>query len=719
MSNHIAFERWNTAKAFRVFLVLLAIGVLMVGGAVQADPHPDQSVNVAVISSTSVINGGAFPTNTTGPTGSFTDFHFYTLAVASVGAIALGPGGVCGPVGCDTVLLNVASSGMSCSINRLSAAQKADLVSFVYNGGKLIIYDSECSAQDYSWLPFPFTTSNPGAQGARGTLTITEENYLSTSDPADIHYVNAVSVATGTDAVGDMNVMTTFDPNWYLDMSGTNVLGVTGPVHTYALHGAGVILYNGLDVDYMNSGTAPTSASPAGNLAKIWLQELQVPFNPTPPEALPGGVTVVGITLTPASATNEVGQDHTVTPRLTDLLGAPQPSIPVAFSVTSGPNAGTAGTCSPDSGCTTDANGEISFTYTGVNGIGTDEIQACFSNQTGQTICSQRVTKEWIITNEPPVAEADGPYTVEEGGAATLDGSGSWDPDGGALTHAWDLDSDGVYETPGVSPEFSAASLDGPDMHTVGLQVCDPDGLCDAATATVEVTNVPPAADAGMDQTVFRNDVADLVGSWTDPAGALDEPYAWTWDLDGDGVADQSGIALYSVTIAQSTVFADEGVYMLTFGVTDKDGGRDDDSLVVIVLNRPPDCSGAAPSRALIWPVNHQFVPVQVMGVTDPEGDPVAITITGIWQDEPVDTYGDGRFTPDGMGVGMSTAQVRAERAGTPKVPGNGRVYHIYFSADDGRGGVCMGEVRVAVPHDQNKPAVDDGALFDSTLLAP
>jgi hypothetical protein len=30
-----------------------------------------------------------------------------------------------------------------------------------------------------------------------------------------------------------------------------------------------------------------------------------------------------------------------------------------------------------------------------------------------------------------------------------------------------------------------------------------------------------------------------------------------------------------------------------------------------------------------------------------------------------------------------------------------------------------MGEVQVAVPHDQNKPAIDDGALYDSTLLTP
>jgi hypothetical protein len=136
-------------------------------------------------------------------------------------------------------------------------------------------------------------------------------------------------------------------------------------------------------------------------------------------------------------------------------------------------------------------------------------------------------------------------------------------------------------------------------------------------------------------------------------------------------------------------------------------------------MNEPPDCSLAYPSVTALWPANHKFAPIDVLGVTDPDSDEVSITVTGIWQDEPVDSYGDGRFTPDGMGTGTSTAQVRAERAGTPRVPGNGRVYHISFSADDGYGGVCMGEVRVAVPHDQNKPAVDDGALYDSTLLAP
>lgn len=133
-------------------------------------------------------------------------------------------------------------------------------------------------------------------------------------------------------------------------------------------------------------------------------------------------------------------------------------------------------------------------------------------------------------------------------------------------------------------------------------------------------------------------------------------------------------------------------------------------------MNEPPDCTQAYPSVARLWPPNHQFVPINVMGVTDPDGDPVSVTVTSIFQDEPVDTFGDGRFTPDGMGVGTATASVRAERAGTVYVPGNGRVYHIGFSAADGQGGTCSGTVLVSVPHNEYRPAIDGGGLYDSTI---
>jgi hypothetical protein len=127
--------------------------------------------------------------------------------------------------------------------------------------------------------------------------------------------------------------------------------------------------------------------------------------------------------------------------------------------------------------------------------------------------------------------------------------------------------------------------------------------------------------------------------------------------------------------------------------------------------NRPPDCSGAVANPDVMWPPNHKLVPVEILGVTDPDGDPVAITVTGITQDEPTNGQGDGDTSPDGVGVGTSQPQVRAERAGTR----NGRVYVISFRADDGKGGSCNGSVKVSIPHDKKGTAIDDGQTYDST----
>ncbi len=111
--------------------------------------------------------------------------------------------------------------------------------------------------------------------------------------------------------------------------------------------------------------------------------------------------------------------------------------------------------------------------------------------------------------------------------------------------------------------------------------------------------------------------------------------------------------------------------------------------------------------------------------MTDPEGNALTITVTSIWQDELLDSTGDGRFTPDGSGVGTSTAWIRAERNGVGnKMAGNGRVYVINFTANDGKGGTCDGSVSWTVPHDQGQraTAIDDGPVsgyYDSTGVIP
>jgi hypothetical protein len=114
-----------------------------------------------------------------------------------------------------------------------------------------------------------------------------------------------------------------------------------------------------------------------------------------------------------------------------------------------------------------------------------------------------------------------------------------------------------------------------------------------------------------------------------------------------------------------------------------------------------------------LWPPNHKFRPISITGVTDPEGESVSITISSIFQDEPVDGDDDGSTSPDGTGIGASQAKVRAERSGVA----NGRVYHISFVAEDINGNSCTGTVKVGVPLSNGSgPAIDDGALYDSTV---
>jgi streptogramin lyase len=134
--------------------------------------------------------------------------------------------------------------------------------------------------------------------------------------------------------------------------------------------------------------------------------------------------------------------------------------------------------------------------------------------------------------------------------------------------------------------------------------------------------------------------------------------------------------------------------------------------LAVAVGNEAPNCSKAAPSQASLWPPNHKFEQISILGVTDPEGGGTGIRITGIRQDEHVDDKADGNTTPDGQGVGTTTAEVRAERSGK----GDGRVYHISFTATDPGGLSCNGTVQVGVPHDKKDTPVDGGPDYDSTV---
>ncbi len=121
------------------------------------------------------------------------------------------------------------------------------------------------------------------------------------------------------------------------------------------------------------------------------------------------------------------------------------------------------------------------------------------------------------------------------------------------------------------------------------------------------------------------------------------------------------------------------------------------------------DCDSAYPSTSSVWPPNHKFQNIEIVGVSG-SGEK-NIEVLCIRQDEQLNSTGDGNTEYDGAGVGTASASIRRERKGNA----NGRMYHISFSAANSTGASCTGTVQVGVPKSKNKPAIDEGPLYAST----
>jgi hypothetical protein len=114
---------------------------------------------------------------------------------------------------------------------------------------------------------------------------------------------------------------------------------------------------------------------------------------------------------------------------------------------------------------------------------------------------------------------------------------------------------------------------------------------------------------------------------------------------------------------------------------------------VVEGVNRPPDVRSATAALTVEGAPNGDFSPVRIGNVSDPDGDAVTISVTGITQDEPLLAPGQLPTCPDGR-IDGGAAAVRRERLGT----GNGRVYTLDFVARDGRGGESHGTAEICIP---------------------
>lgn len=195
-----------------------------------------------------------------------------------------------------------------------------------------------------------------------------------------------------------------------------------------------------------------------------------------------------------------------------------------------------------DGSLTLNTNGSFSYTPD-ADFYGSDSFTYRASDgQGGSDTATVAITVNPV--NDNPAAVAGGPYAANEGASVTLDASGSSDIDNtaGQLTYEWDLDGNDTFETTGVAPSFSAATLDGPTQRTVKLRVRDSQaGLSVVSTAQVNVLNVAPTARPGGPYIVTTGSSLQLDGTASsDPAGVAD-PLSYLWDLNDDSTFETTG----------------------------------------------------------------------------------------------------------------------------------------------------------------------------------
>jgi K319-like protein/beta-propeller repeat-containing protein len=317
--------------------------------------------------------------------------------------------------------------------------------------------------------------------------------------------------------------------------------------------------------------------------------------------------------------------------------------------------------------------------------------------------------------NQDPVAEAGPDQTVNEGSLVALDGSGSFDPDGDALSYSWSQTagppvtlSDASQAKPTFTAPYVAA---GGEMLRFELMLSDGlTSVTDTVDVNVENVNHAPTANAGPDQTVAEGASVVLSGAGSSDPDGDTLAYAWT-QVDGPSVT-LVGANGVGPTFTAPAVGA--GGAALTFELVVNDGlvnsVADLVTVTVLDVNDPPACDLAQASLQLIWPPNHALVAIAITGVSDPDNEQMTVQVTGVTQDEPVSGLGSGDTAPDAVVQG-SGVLLRAERQGS----GNGRVYRVSFTAQDQSGQSCTGAVTVCVPPNaKTNGCVDSGQGFNS-----
>src|SRR5215210_7545425 len=150
---------------------------------------------------------------------------------------------------------------------------------------------------------------------------------------------------------------------------------------------------------------------------------------------------------------------------------------------------------------------------------------------TGGTI--QRI--RYSAANQPPIARAmANPTSGQAPLVVNFDAAGSSDPEGDALSYAWDLDGDGAFDdSTAQKPTYTYTAA---GDYQVGLRVTDSKGATDTLDQPLTITagNTPPSAsiNSPLSTTTWKvGDTISFSGSATDSQDGELGASRLTWSL--------------------------------------------------------------------------------------------------------------------------------------------------------------------------------------------
>ena len=175
------------------------------------------------------------------------------------------------------------------------------------------------------------------------------------------------------------------------------------------------------------------------------------------------------------------------------------------------------------------------------------------------------VTFALVVNNLPPIVNAGGPYTVNEGSPVNFVGTASDPGTADILDIQWDFNYlDSTFTVDYEGSLTTSVTYSNAGVYTAALRAIDPQLASTIATTTVTILNTPPTnVSAGGPYTVLLGNTLNMTASATCVAMDI---CTYTWDLDNDGAYDDA------TGIIASRSWGATGDYTVGVRVTDDEG---------------------------------------------------------------------------------------------------------------------------------------------------